>query len=33
LIVGYIGAGMIIGPHTSPLSLILNLDILYTASL
>ena len=28
LIVGYIGAGMIIGPHTSPLSLILNLDVL-----
>jgi monovalent cation:H+ antiporter-2, CPA2 family len=28
LIVGYIGAGMIIGPHTPPFSLILNLDIL-----
>ena len=26
LIVGYIGAGMIIGPHTPPFSLILNLD-------
>jgi monovalent cation:H+ antiporter-2, CPA2 family len=33
LIVGYIGAGMIIGPRTPPFSLILNLDILYTASL
>jgi monovalent cation:H+ antiporter-2, CPA2 family len=28
LIVGYIGAGMIIGPHTPPFSLILNLDVL-----
>jgi monovalent cation:H+ antiporter-2, CPA2 family len=28
LIVGYIGAGLIIGPHTPPFSLILNLDVL-----
>src|ERR671917_2533872 len=28
LIIGYIGAGMIIGPHTPPFSLIFNLDIL-----
>lgn len=28
LIVGYIGAGMIIGPHTPPFSLVLNLDVL-----
>src|SRR5918995_165365 len=28
MVVGYIGAGMIIGPHTPPFSLILNLDIL-----
>jgi monovalent cation:H+ antiporter-2, CPA2 family len=28
LIVGYIGTGMIIGPHTPPFSLILNLDVL-----
>ena len=28
LIVGYIGAGMIIGPHTPPFSLILNLNVL-----
>jgi monovalent cation:H+ antiporter-2, CPA2 family len=28
LIVGYIGAGMIIGPHIPPFSLILNLDVL-----
>lgn len=28
MVVGYIGAGMIIGPHTPPFSLVLNLDIL-----
>ena len=28
LVIGYILAGMIIGPHTPPISLILNLDIL-----
>src|SRR5215216_7041304 len=28
MVVGYIGAGMIIGPHTPPFSLILNLDVL-----
>jgi monovalent cation:H+ antiporter-2, CPA2 family len=28
MVIGYIGAGMIIGPHTPPFSLILNLDIL-----
>jgi monovalent cation:H+ antiporter-2, CPA2 family len=28
MVIGYIGAGMIIGPHTPPFSLIFNLDIL-----
>src|SRR5215216_1814564 len=28
MVVGYIGAGMIIGPHTPPFSLVLNLDVL-----
>ena len=28
MVIGYIGAGMIIGPYTPPFSLILNLDIL-----
>jgi monovalent cation:H+ antiporter-2, CPA2 family len=28
MVIGYIGAGMIIGPHTPPFSLILNLDVL-----
>ena len=28
LVIGYIIAGIIIGPHTPPFSLILNLDIL-----
>jgi monovalent cation:H+ antiporter-2, CPA2 family len=28
MVVGYIGAGMIIGPYTPPFSLILNLDVL-----
>jgi CPA2 family monovalent cation:H+ antiporter-2 len=28
LVIGYIGAGMIIGPHTPPFSLVLNLDVL-----
>ena len=28
LVIGYIVAGIIIGPHTPPFSLILNLDIL-----
>jgi monovalent cation:H+ antiporter-2, CPA2 family len=28
MVVGYIGAGMIIGPHTPPFSLVLNLDAL-----
>jgi monovalent cation:H+ antiporter-2, CPA2 family len=28
MVIGYIGAGMIIGPHTPPFSLVLNLDVL-----
>jgi monovalent cation:H+ antiporter-2, CPA2 family len=28
MVIGYIGAGMIIGPHTPPFSLIFNLDVL-----
>jgi CPA2 family monovalent cation:H+ antiporter-2 len=28
MVIGYIGAGMIIGPHTPPFNLILNLDVL-----
>jgi monovalent cation:H+ antiporter-2, CPA2 family len=28
MVIGYIGAGMIIGPHTPPFSLVLNLDAL-----
>jgi K+:H+ antiporter len=28
MVVGYIGAGMIIGPHTPPFSLVFNLDVL-----
>jgi CPA2 family monovalent cation:H+ antiporter-2 len=28
MVIGYIGAGMIIGPHTPPFSLVFNLDIL-----
>jgi K+:H+ antiporter len=28
MVIGYIGAGMIIGPHTPPFSFVLNLDIL-----
>src|SRR5687768_8290668 len=28
MVIGYIGAGMIIGPYTPPFSLILNLDVL-----
>src|SRR5919108_632708 len=28
MVIGYIGAGMIIGPHTPPFSFILNLDVL-----
>jgi CPA2 family monovalent cation:H+ antiporter-2 len=28
MVVGYIGAGMIIGPYTPPFSLVLNLDVL-----
>ena len=28
MVIGYIGAGMIIGPHTPPFSLVFNLDVL-----
>ena len=28
MVIGYIGAGMIIGPHTPPFSLIFDVDIL-----
>jgi CPA2 family monovalent cation:H+ antiporter-2 len=33
MVIGYIVAGMIIGPYTPPFSLLINLDILKTCSL